>query len=787
MDLTEALQAKNEELDRYFASSLELFCILDLNGRFLRVNPEWGTLGYSASELEGRSCLDFVHPDDVPSTVASLLHMLQLDAQKAVTSFENRYRGKDGSYHWLAWRSNPQGAVIYASARDVTWRKRAEQELLRRIAFEDLLVGMSSTFLRAETDSLDLLIEDALRKVAEFVGGVDRSYLFRYGPSMETMSNTHEWCAPGIEPEKDNLQDLLVSLFPAWNEALRDETTVYIPDLSILPETWAAEQALLEPQGICSLLLVPVVVGTTRFGFLGFASVRCHRDWGAEAQNLLHFLSDNIGLMILRVEQNQALRLAMDTAGRLADEKDLASRAKSAFLANMSHEIRTPMNAILGFAQILERDKSLTLQQTEQVQIITRSGTQLLRLINDVLEMSKIEAGRSTLNRAAFCLHDLLEDLEIMFRMRADAKGLQFVVDRDSTVPRYATGDAGKLRQILVNLLGNAIKFTSSGGVALRLCAQSIAQDSVEGPGALRLVVDVEDSGPGIAEEEVGPLFEPFYQARAGLKAGGTGLGLAISRTFVEMMGGKLTVASNLGQGSCFHFDALLGQDSETAGSERTAVRRVLGLGPGTGVRRILVVDDMPDNRTFICELLRPVGFETMEACNGIEALRLFEHWAPHAVLMDMRMPLMDGYEATRRLRATLAGSCTPIIAITASAFDEDEARVMASGVNAYLRKPVLPESLFEVLGTQLKLSYVFADDLNEAQEVAKPDQVDPAALVSLPRELIVSMREAVADGDMERLKELLGQVEAVDGSLARALRGLADRYDYGKLNECLQ
>ena len=323
----------------------------------------------------------------------------------------------------------------------------------------------------------------------------------------------------------------------------------------------------------------------------------------------------------------------------------------------MSHEIRTPMNAILGFAQVLERDPSLTPQQAEHVRIIARSGGHLLHLINDILDMSKIEAGRTTLNEVDFCLHDLLSDLELMFRSRADAKGLQLLVERDESVPRYVTADEGKLRQVLVNLMGNAVKFTETGGVALRVRVEAVEGKTVEDKASLRLMAEVEDTGPGIPDTDMYQIFDPFQQAATGVKAGGTGLGLAISRKFVEMMGGELTVTSQVGA-SCFRFNALLAQAGDIAEQEKPVLPCVVGLEPGTGPFRILVVEDIPDNRTLLCELLRPVGFEIEEASNGVEALDVFNRWSPHAILMDMRMPIMDGYEATRRIKATAAGSC---------------------------------------------------------------------------------------------------------------------------------
>ncbi len=452
-----------------------------------------------------------------------------------------------------------------------------------------------------------------------------------------------------------------------------------------------------------------------------------------------------------------------------------ASRAKSGFVANMSHEIRTPLNAILGFTQVLERDPFLTPQQAEHVRTISRSGTHLLNLINDILDMSRIEAGRVFVRKAPFCLHDLLDDLTLLFRSRAQAKGLQLLEERDPSVPRAVSADEGKLRQVLINLLGNAVKFTQEGGIAVRVRAEGCPEQ----PGFLRLLAEVEDSGPGIAPEDLEHIFEAFGQSEAGLRAGGTGLGLAISRRFVEMMGGTLTVATEPGKGSCFRFDILVEPSMDLVEREKPILRRVIGLEPGSGPWRILVVDDIATNRALLVELLRPLGFSVREAANGAEAVELFGQWSPHAVLMDMRMPVMDGYEATRQIRAAESGGRTPIIAVTASAFDDFRDQVMTVGVDRYLRKPFRSDELLEVLEECLGLSYVYegvtTDSLPTLPEVG---------LARVSEDLLQSLRQAVVEGDMGHLTGLLGQVG--DPEVAQTLRLLADRYEYERLLELL-
>src|SRR4051795_12340794 len=344
---------------------------------------------------------------------------------------------------------------------------------------------------------------------------------------------------------------------------------------------------------------------------------------------------------------------ARDVTERKRYEQSLqqANRAKSVFLANMSHEIRTPMNAILGFSQLMLRDQDLTPRQCQYLGTINRSGEHLLALINDILEMSKIEAGRTTLNPSTFDLPALLTDLEMMFRVRTDEKRLSFTVETIGGVPRYIVADVNKLRQVLINVLGNAVKFTEQGGVGVRV------RPADPGPAGPRLRVEIEDTGPGISADDQAKLFRQFEQTKTGQQAGtGTGLGLAISREFVRLMGGSITVTSEVGKGSVFVIDLPLKEGEAGAVQTRDKPRRGLALRPGPPECRVLIADDVEDNRQLLAQLLAPVGFVTRLATNGAEAVQQFDEWRPHLVLMDFRMPVMDGHEAIRRIRAAAGG-----------------------------------------------------------------------------------------------------------------------------------
>lgn len=475
-----------------------------------------------------------------------------------------------------------------------------------------------------------------------------------------------------------------------------------------------------------------------------------------------------------RKQAEEALREAKKAA-------EAASRAKSAFLANMSHEIRTPMNAILGFTQLLDRDPSLTPDQRASLSTIARSGEHLLALINDVLEMSKIEAGRTALNPVAFNLHDLINDLAMMFRIRTKEKNLLFTVEMAEDLPQFVLADVGKLRQILINLLGNSVKFTEQGGIALRVASEK-QEDG------LRLITEVEDTGVGIAPEDLGKVFEYFEQAEAGLASGGgTGLGLAISREYARLMGGDIAVFSEVGTRTLFRLEVKAQQASGEQIKPVLAPRRVLALRSGQPAYRILLADDKEENRQFLRALLQAAGFTTREAVNGREAVAVFEEWRPHLVLMDLRMPVMDGYEAIRLIKSTESGKETPVIAVSASVFYEDREQARQTGADDFIAKPYKQDDLFQKVGEWLHAEYEYAEQ--EVTHGAKPDEAEAASLAcaslsKLSPEILGKMQKAAAGGYQDDLLALIDQVAVQDSRLSAELRDLALAFDYEKLME---
>ena len=451
------------------------------------------------------------------------------------------------------------------------------------------------------------------------------------------------------------------------------------------------------------------------------------------------------------------------------DAAEAANKAKSIFLANMSHELRTPMNAILGFAQLLERDTRIPSDQRHNVSIINTSGQHLLALINDVLEISRIESGRSKLNLVPFDLIATLTTIKEMIRVRSEAKDLAFTLECSDDLPAYVLGDAHRLRQVLLNLLGNAVKYTDHGEVSLVV---TFLADQ-------RVRFEVCDTGPGIAIAEQERIFQAFYQINGSLtKAEGTGLGLFICREFIHMMGSELKVQSVLGKGSCFSFALSLPVLDALPSEIRVA--RVVSLEVGQSAPRILVAEDHDDNRQVIEQMLKQIGAEVCIVTNGREAVERFQSCQPQLVLMDMRMPEMDGYLATRHIRALPNGDKVPIVALTASVFEEEREQVIAAGCDDMLRKPVEAEALFEVIGRLLRLKFKYQEGADTQRDA---DHANVAlALEALPSELRQALKEAAITLDVEACQSIVERLRAGYPTEADLLSSLIENYNFDNL-----
>ncbi|NET77414.1 ATP-binding protein [Okeania sp. SIO1F9] len=498
-----------------------------------------------------------------------------------------------------------------------------------------------------------------------------------------------------------------------------------------------------------------------------------------------------IDIQILLLAQSRLFDLAKQAA-------ENANKAKSEFLANMSHELRTPLNSVIGFTQILCQDTSFQAEQKERLRIINRSGEHLLSLINNILEMSKIEAGQTTLSETNFDLHSVLQDLQDMFCLKVQKKGIQFVLDPDSDLPQYISADEGKLRQVLINLIGNGVKFTDKGGVILRAKVEKVSENNQD----QLLQLEVEDTGPGIAAEELHKLFVPFEQTTAGHQIKkGTGLGLAITQKFINLMGGEITTTSTVGVGTCFQLSIPIRVSKNQYFPETAERGKVIGLALEQREYRILVVDDQPDNRLLMLDLLGSKGFSIQEASNGREATDIWKVWHPDLIWMDLHMPEMDGYEATKKIReweSQLEPSAvtTKIIALTASVFGEREL-VLASGFDDYLMKPfkeeVIWQKMKEYLGVELiyqELAEGNGQKLEKTICCQEQEQVNsedlPVILKDMSSEWLAELHQASSQLRGKKVMQLIKDIPPEKAVLATQLQTFADNYQFDRIVQLL-
>ncbi|MEJ2407670.1 MAG: PAS domain S-box protein, partial [Candidatus Thiodiazotropha sp.] len=694
-------------------------------------------LGYTRNELEGHRASEFLLKEDLSDHRQRLINR----HNKLSETYERRLVRKDGSLMWALISAAPifDGARFHGTLSmitDISERKQLEEK------YRDSEEKFSRAFHAAPTLMAITRPDDGT------IVEINESFSRFFGYTREeciglNTSELNMWADP---KQRDR----------AVKQLKETGSAMFMPvDL----RTKSGEIRSV----IDSLLYI--TIKNEKY----LLSVATDVTESKRAEEALKRYSDTLEETV--EQRTNELRFARDAA-------EAASKAKSLFLANMSHELRTPLNAILGFSQLMQQDTGLTPTQYENLNIINNSGEHLLKLINDVLEIAKIEAGKLQLEIAPFDLHNLVRDVADMMQLRAQQKGLQLELDQSSGFPRYIKGDEARIRQILVNLVSNAVKFTDKGSVTIRLDTKENAQQ--------HLVIVVEDTGPGISEEDKQLLFKPFVQLREGVSHGGTGLGLSIIRQFVQLMNGTVDLESTPGKGSKFCVQLPLEHAEKTEiiqlGEENQG--DVTGLAPGQPAYRILIAEDQHDNQLLLSKLMSDIGLPVRIANNGKECVQLFQEWHPDLIWMDRRMPVMDGVEATRRIRGLKGGKKVKIVAVTASAFKEQQPELLVAGMDDYISKPFQFNEIYDSLSRQLGVKFTYRNDTHETQ--AAPAPLTSQKLAAISEEIRNDLRNAIESLDRERIDTTIDHINAVDGELARTLLKRIDEFDYPGILDAL-
>ncbi|MCP4698696.1 MAG: PAS domain S-box protein [Gammaproteobacteria bacterium] len=764
----EALQASEERFRLVFEMAQVGMVLGSPNGHIVQSNQAFQKmLGYNAKELHGMRFSEFSHAKDKEEEMAWFSRFPENNPNDSIQA-EKCFRHKDGQFVWgqltLMLVRNEDDAPEYtiATVADITPHKQAQKAIAKRGRYLSALVNAQQGLL-AFTPSNSNYVE-----ILEFLGkaaAASRAYFFVNIHDPENglvMNPVDEWCAPGIVPAQ---KDITYDQMP-YMAVVLGRGDVYSEIVANLPEE---DRKILDAEDTLSILILPLFIGGEFYGFIGFDNCVEARLWDDLEVKLLQAAASAFSMHLEQQRASMELKTAKESA-------EAANRAKSEFLASMSHEIRTPLNGILGFAQILKRDKTISEEHRSAVRTIQQSGEHLLTLINDILDLSKIEARKMELNPQDFCFTDFLGGIAEIIQVPAEQKAIMFSYKALTPLPDTVKGDETRLRQVLVNLLGNAVKFTQHGCVTFKI-ARNVD----------KIRFQIEDTGCGISVEQLETIFMPFHQAgEQRYLTEGTGLGLAISQKFVEMMGGVLQVESTLDEGSTFWFDLAL---PEVEGQYRDAKvskppeRRIIGVKGVSPV--ILVVDDEAANRALLVNLLSDLGFYVREAINGQEGIEKALAHPPHAVLMDLFMPIMNGFETIREMRKTAELKDTVIIVTSASVFEQHRQESREAGCNAFIGKPIRTEALLETLRAHLNLEWMYETGNGKTPKKNHPAQ----PLVWPEKETMEMLYNLAMQGDLDgvvKQAERLEQKNEQFAPLASEIRRLADDFQVRQISELI-
>ena len=787
--MAQAALVDNEyQLRRLTDNISDLISQIDQYGVLEYVSPSWTRiLGYTEEELLGSFAFEHVHPDDIN---AIMYLFTESHENGEPIHAEVRYRHKAGHYLYFSAGGNvlldEQGEVIGAvlGSTDITKRKRAEAEL--QVAYQGIETKVSeltavNTLIQEMSRTTNL--QDALNLVTRTI--VEQLNTFQCGITLLNEEKTGMTVVAQYSTNPDH-PDPIGVYFPLegnvyTKRVFETKKPVYMHHAQTNPEVEPLTRQVVYEQGIGSILLLPLLARGEVIGSIGVDSKLPDRAFSDEEIRLAETIAAQIANAI-------ATARLLSEQKKAQEEAEEANKAKSIFLANMSHELRTPMNAILGFAQLMQRDPEITPMQEERLQTIGRSGEHLLELINDVLEMSKIEAGRMELSENSFDLHRLLQDVTSLLIMKAQEKELSLDIQYPADLPQFIRTDEPKLRQVLINLIGNAIKFTKTGGVQIAVQhseGKKYALSRATDTGFLQhqvytLTFTIKDSGSGIDEDELATIFDPFTQAKNKHGQQGTGLGLPISRRFVQMMDGDLYAENQFEGGAVFTFDIQVASAATSDLEMREEPRQVIGLVAGQKTYRVLLVEDNETNQALLTQVLEPIGFEVREAGNGRVAINYARRWNPDIILMDMRMPVMDGLEATRQIKANQPD--IPIIALTAGAFEHNHAEATAAGCDEFMTKPVNIQVLFQLLNKHSGVKFVYDDEDGEKKETVVEAPLSVADLTAVSPTLRQELHTAIIIADRRQAVVVVDEIRKENGRLADRLDALLKAFQFDQL-----